>query len=90
MGDPSKLIFLEAIIQVIQRDNLLERVSKVGKYTLAQLKILENEFSSIISCSRGRGTFIAFNAASPEIRDKIIRKLLTQGKDVASFVLIFS
>ncbi|KAK0074912.1 hypothetical protein PV325_007643 [Microctonus aethiopoides] len=79
MGDPSKLILLEAIIQVIQRDNLLERVSKVGKYTLAQLKILENEFPSVISCSRGRGTFIAFNAASPEIRDKIIRKLLTQG-----------
>lgn len=80
MGDPSKLIMLEAIVQVIHRDNLLDRVAKIGQYTLEQLKLIEQENSSIINSSRGRGTFIAFNGATAEIRDKIVKKLLTKGK----------
>ncbi|XP_034937989.1 4-aminobutyrate aminotransferase, mitochondrial [Chelonus insularis] len=79
MGDPSKLILLETIIEIIQRDNLLEKVSKVGQYTLEKLETLEKEHSNIINSSRGRGTFIAFNGATPEIRDSIIKKLLKKG-----------
>ncbi|XP_015116761.1 4-aminobutyrate aminotransferase, mitochondrial [Diachasma alloeum] len=79
MGDPSKLILLEAIIKVIEQDRLLEKVSKVGKYTLEQLKSLEKEHSTLINSSRGRGTFIAFDGATAEIRDKIVKKLLSKG-----------
>ncbi|KAG8036223.1 hypothetical protein G9C98_004803, partial [Cotesia typhae] len=79
MGDPSKLIMLEAIVNIIQRDNLLEKVSKVGEYTLDNLKKIEKEFSTVINSSRGRGTFIAFNGATPQIRDQIVKKLLAKG-----------
>ncbi|XP_008553071.1 4-aminobutyrate aminotransferase, mitochondrial [Microplitis demolitor] len=79
MGDPSKLIMLEAILNVMQRDNLLEKVSKVGEYTLDNLKKMEKEFSTVINSTRGRGTFIAFNGASPKIRDQIVSKLLAKG-----------
>lgn len=79
MGDPTKLILLEAIVDVILKDNLLDRVVRVGDYTLEQLKKLENEFSSSINSSRGRGTFIAFNCATSELRDATIKKLLKKG-----------
>ncbi|KAF7988839.1 hypothetical protein HCN44_007149 [Aphidius gifuensis] len=79
MGDPSKLILLEAIIGVIKRDKLLEKVAKVGDYTLKQLKIMEKEYSNIINSSRGKGTFISFDGATPQIRDNIVKKLLTKG-----------
>ena len=81
MGDPSKLILLEAIVDVILKENLLDTVTRVGNYTLDQLKKLENEFSSSINSSRGRGTFIAFDCATSELRDSTIKKLLKRGMD---------
>lgn len=79
MGDPSKLILLEAVLKVMTQENLLERVSRVGDYTLGKLLDMEKEFSHAISSSRGRGTFIAFDCATPEMRDATIKKLLLKG-----------
>lgn len=79
MGDPSKLILLEAILETIRKENLLDKVTRVGDYTLKNLKDMQKEYSNIISAARGRGTFIAFDCASPKIRDVIIKKLLTKG-----------
>ena len=80
MGDPSKLVLLEAIVDVILKENLLDRVTRVGNYTLQQLIKMENEFSNCIDSSRGRGTFIAFNCASSQLRDSVIKKLLKKGQ----------
>lgn len=79
MGDPSKVILLEAVLETIRSENLLDRVTRVGDYTLKQLLRLEAECSAMINSIRGRGTFIAFNCASPELRDTIIQKLLSKG-----------
>ncbi|XP_076656450.1 4-aminobutyrate aminotransferase [Halictus rubicundus] len=79
MGDPSKVILLEAVLETIKNEKLLERVIRVGEYTLKQLTSLQNEFSSTINSVRGRGTFIAFNCTTPELRDQIVKKLLTKG-----------
>lgn len=74
------MILLEAIVDVILKENLLDTVTRVGNYTLENLITLENEFSNSINSSRGRGTFIAFDCASPELRDATIKKLLKKGK----------
>lgn len=79
MGDPSKIILLEAVLETIRKENLLHRVTTVGDYILKKLMNLQNEFSTMINSVRGRGTFIAFNCASPELRDAIIKKLLSKG-----------
>jgi len=82
MGDPSKVILLEAIVEIIKKENLLDRVTRVGDYILKHLTNIQKDHSSVISAVRGRGTFIAFNCASPEMRDTIIKKLATKGKIV--------
>ncbi|XP_014211776.1 4-aminobutyrate aminotransferase, mitochondrial-like [Copidosoma floridanum] len=79
MGDPSKLLLLEAVVDVIFKDNLLDLVTRVGDYTLAELRKMENEFSGTMNSSRGKGTFIAFNCATSELRDATIKKLLKRG-----------
>ncbi|XP_076750548.1 4-aminobutyrate aminotransferase [Xylocopa sonorina] len=79
MGDPSKVILLEAVLETMRKENLLDRVTTVGDYTLKQLMNLQNEFSTLINSVRGRGTFIAFNCNSPDLRDTIIKKLLSKG-----------
>ncbi|EFN75225.1 4-aminobutyrate aminotransferase, mitochondrial [Harpegnathos saltator] len=79
MGDPSKVILLEAILDVIKKENLLDRVTHVGDYVMKHLMDMQKGHSGKISAVRGRGTFIAFNCASPEIRDALIKKLQTKG-----------
>lgn len=79
MGDPSKLILLESIVEVIQQDNLLDRVARVGDYTLKELKSMQRELPHAINSARGRGTFIAFDCATPELRDATVKKLLSRG-----------
>lgn len=79
MGDPGKLVLLEAILDVIQRDNLLNKVAKVGDYMLDQLRKMEKENSTLINSSRGRGTFIAFDCASSKLRESVVEKLLARG-----------
>lgn len=80
MGDPSKVILLEAIVNVIKKEDLLKKVTRVGDYMLKHLMDIQKEYSNLINSARGRGTFIAFDCASPEIRDAVIKKLLTKGK----------
>lgn len=79
MGDPSKVILLETIIKTIKKENLLDRVTRVGNYLLKHLIDMQKEHSNVIGAVRGRGTFIAFNCTSPEARDSIIKKLATKG-----------
>lgn len=79
MGDPSKLILLEKIVDIIGQENLLERVSRVGSYTLNELMKIQNEFSNSINSVRGRGTFIAFDCATTEFREALIKKFLRKG-----------
>lgn len=79
MGDPSKLVLLEQVLNVIKQDKLLDRVNESGKCLKDGLLKLEKEFPSHMNSVRGRGTFIAFNAAKPECRDKILAKLKQKG-----------
>lgn len=84
MGDPSKLILLESVLEVIQQDNLLDRVARVGDYTLKQLMTMQRELPDVINSARGRGTFIAFDCATSELRDSIVKKLLSKGRKKSS------
>ncbi|XP_043676373.1 4-aminobutyrate aminotransferase, mitochondrial [Vespula pensylvanica] len=79
MGDPSKLILLEVVLDTIIKENLLKQVNRVGNYMLKELNTLQNEHSTIMNSVRGRGTFIAFNCETSERRDALIKKLLAKG-----------
>ncbi|KAF9413155.1 hypothetical protein HW555_008509 [Spodoptera exigua] len=79
MGDPSKLILLEKVIQVIKNDNLLQLVEETGKVLKCGLYKLECEFPAMMNSVRGRGTFLAFNVVKPNLRDNIIKTMKQNG-----------
>ncbi|XP_025414317.1 4-aminobutyrate aminotransferase, mitochondrial-like [Sipha flava] len=79
MGDPTKIVLLDAILKVIKRDNLLSVVEKSGEVLMSGIRDLEAEYSALINSTRGRGTFITFDAANPKLRDDIVKRLLTKG-----------
>uniref|UniRef100_A0A2A4JXQ1 (S)-3-amino-2-methylpropionate transaminase n=1 Tax=Heliothis virescens TaxID=7102 RepID=A0A2A4JXQ1_HELVI len=79
MGDPSKLIMLETVLNVIKTDKLLELVESTGQVLKCGLHELECEFPDMIHSVRGRGTFLSFNCSSAKLRDKIMVNLKNNG-----------
>lgn len=79
MGDPGKLVLLEKVIKVIKQEKLLDLVRKTGAVLKPGLHELEKEFSTHINSVRGRGTFLAYNSPTTELRDKIFTNMRKKG-----------
>lgn len=75
MGDPGKTLILEAIVNVICRDNLLERVKRSGARLKKGLLQAEKEYPHVINSVRGRGHFLAINAKDEKTRDQLVHFL---------------
>ncbi|XP_049314066.1 4-aminobutyrate aminotransferase, mitochondrial [Bactrocera dorsalis] len=79
MGEPSKLLLLEEVINVINEDNLLKTVNAAGKVLKDGLLSLEKEFPHILNSTRGRGTFLAVNCQHSKARDDFVGRLKLKG-----------
>lgn len=80
MGDPGKLLLLETVLNVIKRDSLLENVTRVGNKLKDGLHQAQNDYPAMLNSVRGRGTFLAVNAATPKLRDDLIHRLKQKGE----------
>lgn len=81
MGDPAKLLTFEAIINVIEQQNLLENARKTGETLINGLTDLETDFYDLIHSSRGLGMFLAFDTQCSPLRDDILQRLRQKGKE---------
>ncbi|KAL8952445.1 MAG: hypothetical protein Q9222_001636 [Ikaeria aurantiellina] len=81
MGDPAKAILFRAIIQEIERMDLVENTAKTGEYMYAGLERLAERYPHEIQNLRGRGqgTFLAWD--SPK-RDDFLRRAKTLGINI--------
>lgn len=79
LGDPSKLVLLNQVIQVIRNEALLDQIQRSGKVLLDGLKTLQNQYENSICNARGRGTFCAIDFRTPELRNQAIHLLHLQG-----------
>ncbi|XP_077979924.1 4-aminobutyrate aminotransferase, mitochondrial-like [Glandiceps talaboti] len=73
MGDPSKVILLEKVVQTIKRQNLLESTKETGDYLLEKLEELQIAYPDVFSRARGLGTLCAI-----ETRDNLTMQTLVQ------------
>ncbi|VDN88549.1 unnamed protein product [Brugia pahangi] len=72
LGDPTKVILLEKALKVIERDNLLEQMRKVGATMQSELRKIESVNNSMVQNVRGLGTFCAFDMPDGVVRDKFL------------------
>jgi len=79
VGEPSKLVLLEAVLDTIVKEKLLERVTDVGAEMMKGLEDLSVNNPGIVSNVRGRGTFCAVDIDTAERRDKIIGQMRAEG-----------
>jgi 4-aminobutyrate aminotransferase/(S)-3-amino-2-methylpropionate transaminase len=81
MGDPARAILFRAIIEEIERLDLVNNTAKVGDYLYAGIERLATQYPEQFQNLRGKGqgTFIAFD--NPQ-RDAFLKKAKTVGVNV--------
>jgi 4-aminobutyrate aminotransferase/(S)-3-amino-2-methylpropionate transaminase len=79
VGDPSKLLLLEAVLKTIKSDNLLANTQQAGEVLLGGLRDMESRFPKILSSARGLGTFCSIDCDTGARRDSIVAKLRASG-----------
>lgn len=79
VGDPSKLSLLQAVLQVIREDRLLDRVRDTGEYILTGLVSLQKSFPGVMSNARGLGGLCSVDFADTATRDKVMRTMRNKG-----------
>nr|POF11508.1 4-aminobutyrate aminotransferase [Quercus suber] len=81
MGDPARALLFRAIIDEIQRLDLVAHTASTGAYLYDQLAQLAQKYPDEIRNLRGQGqgTFIAWD--SPR-RDEVLREMKAQGVNV--------
>lgn len=84
MGDPSKVILLEEMLGVMERDRLLENVRDVGTHLMAGLSHLQDLYPHQLDSARGTGFFCAVSARDTKHRDKLVKELKNRGINVGA------
>ncbi|KAI6170541.1 4-aminobutyrate aminotransferase, mitochondrial [Aphelenchoides bicaudatus] len=79
MGEPTKLVVLEKVVEIIKRDNLVEKTKAVGDYLKSKLDGLAKEFPNKVTNVRGQGTLCAFDLPDVGQRDKLLGNALQKG-----------
>lgn len=81
MGDPARAILFRAIIEEIERLNLVEHTAKTGEYLYSGLERLADKYPHAIKNLRGKGqgTFIAWDSPN---RDEFLMKAKSVGVNI--------
>jgi len=66
-------------LEIIEEEGLVEKAAESGKYLLKNLEDLQNEYSHLVSNSRGRGLFCAFDLPDGISRDKMANYIMDEG-----------
>lgn len=78
-GNLVDMVRARRILEVIERDGLVERAARRGRYLHARLDELAADFPDTVLDVRGRGLMCAFSLPSAAYRDELIRRLWHRG-----------
>ncbi len=72
LGDPLRTAQLGVVVEVVERDGLLDRVQRSGARLLAGLHGLTARHPEVFSAPRGVGTFAAIDVCDASTRDRVL------------------
>jgi len=71
-GNLVDMVRFTIYLELIEREGLVDAASLNGDYLLTCLSDLQDKYSGLMSNSRGKGLFCAFDLPTPEQRDNLI------------------
>ena len=85
MGDPARLLQLEAVVDCVKRYGLVANAASTGAALKAGLEALAARFPKHVAAVRGTGTLVAFDVpGGPAARDALMGQLRLAGVDIPS------
>ena len=78
-GNLADMVRFSLYLEIIEEEGLVEKAAESGKYLLKNLEDLQNEYSHLVSNSRGRGLFCAFDLPDGISRDKMANYIMDEG-----------
>ena len=78
-GNLVDMVRLTIYLELIEKENLVEKADKTGDYLLNHLYTLQEQYPNLVSNARGRGLYCAFDLPSGDKRDKLSELLLEEG-----------
>jgi L-lysine 6-transaminase len=74
-GGLADMVRSTRILEVIERDGLVENAGKVGSVLLDRLTALSMEYPDLLSNARGRGLICAVDLPTRDDRDRVVRSM---------------
>ncbi len=78
-GNLVDMVRLIIYLDVIKEEDLINKVARTGKYLLDELNVIQNDYSDLVSNSRGLGLMCAFDLPDETLRDKLIKGIIKNG-----------
>ena len=75
LGDPLRAAQAEVILEVVERDDLVNHTRKTGELLVTGLSDLSRRHPDIFSSARGLGTFAAIDVRDAATRDRILDRV---------------
>jgi 4-aminobutyrate aminotransferase/(S)-3-amino-2-methylpropionate transaminase len=79
MGDPAKLLLLDAVNDTVEKEELVKGTVKAGEVLLTGLEALVQAYPEHFMDARGAGTLCAFNCSSMEQRTALMGEMRSRG-----------
>merc|ERR1712217_296385 len=79
MGDATKILFFRAVLDTIEKEGLQSVVQQASGKLMSILQAAEVAHPQFVRNIRGVGTVIAFDAATPVLRDELFNSLRNNG-----------
>ncbi len=74
-GNFLDMMRLMLILEIYEKENLVENAKNTGAYLLSELELLQNKHSDIMQAARGKGLLCAFDMVSEDLRNKVVAKM---------------
>jgi len=77
-GNLVDMVRVRRILEVIEADGLFGRVGPLGEILLGLLQDLASAYPTLVVNPRGRGLMCAFDLPTPELRDEVASRMLSE------------
>ncbi len=78
-GNLVDMVRFTIYLEIIENENLVQNAYKVGEYLTTCLDTLQDNHRDLVSNSRNRGLFGAFDLSDSDTRDKVIDLITNEG-----------
>lgn len=78
-GNIADMVRFTLYLEVIEKEGLVQIAAENGEYVLDKLQALQKKYGDVVSNSRGKGHFCAFDLPNGDIRDNLLSLISDEG-----------